>query len=356
MLQARIPAGDHTIVLHYWPETLTYGIVLALGSAAFLDSPAGRRVFSKAVSIRIQRFRARRIGRTTRVMAEISESPFRTSGDTSPVVVVPCFNEEHRIDEQAFLDLIEPGQIRLLFVNDGSTDGTGMLLDRLRQKAEGIGVLELSQNVGKGEAVRRGLRRAIESGAAIVGYFDADLSTPGSELLRMVRILDERTELVAVFGSRVARLGSRIQRSAVRHYTGRIFAPSPRWHLAFPSTTRSAAPRCSRVNESLVAAVQIPFPSAWSFDVILCQRLFDGTCEKPGMPISSFLEMPLEESSDVGGSKESTLYGSLLALRDILVLGIARYVSRHKRLFAFNWGRDVGHIPGPDHDQGPRHR
>ncbi len=36
MLQARIPAGDHTIVLHYWPETLTYGIVLALCSIVFL--------------------------------------------------------------------------------------------------------------------------------------------------------------------------------------------------------------------------------------------------------------------------------------------------------------------------------
>lgn len=36
MLQARIPAGDHTVVLHYWPQTLTYGIVLAICSAVFL--------------------------------------------------------------------------------------------------------------------------------------------------------------------------------------------------------------------------------------------------------------------------------------------------------------------------------
>jgi hypothetical protein len=38
MLQARIPAGDHTIALHYWPATFTYGIVLALCSALFLTS------------------------------------------------------------------------------------------------------------------------------------------------------------------------------------------------------------------------------------------------------------------------------------------------------------------------------
>jgi uncharacterized membrane protein YfhO len=30
MLQARIPAGRHTIVVNYWPETFTLGIILAV--------------------------------------------------------------------------------------------------------------------------------------------------------------------------------------------------------------------------------------------------------------------------------------------------------------------------------------
>ena len=38
MLQARVPAGSHTIELHYWPSTLTLGIVLATLSAAVLVS------------------------------------------------------------------------------------------------------------------------------------------------------------------------------------------------------------------------------------------------------------------------------------------------------------------------------
>jgi uncharacterized membrane protein YfhO len=38
MLQARVPAGDHTIEFHYWPATLTLGIVLAVLSAAGLAS------------------------------------------------------------------------------------------------------------------------------------------------------------------------------------------------------------------------------------------------------------------------------------------------------------------------------
>ena len=36
MLQAQIPAGDHTVELHYWPTTFTAGLALAAGSVVGL--------------------------------------------------------------------------------------------------------------------------------------------------------------------------------------------------------------------------------------------------------------------------------------------------------------------------------
>ena len=36
MLQAKIPAGKHTIELHYWPESFTVGIVIGAGTAIVL--------------------------------------------------------------------------------------------------------------------------------------------------------------------------------------------------------------------------------------------------------------------------------------------------------------------------------
>ncbi len=42
MLQARIPAGRHTVVLTYWPEDFTVGIILAGCAAAGLVIAAGR--------------------------------------------------------------------------------------------------------------------------------------------------------------------------------------------------------------------------------------------------------------------------------------------------------------------------
>ena len=92
-------------------------------------------------------------------MSDVPKSLFGTPVDAGPVVVIPCFNEEHRIDERAFLDLVEKGEVRLLFVDDGSTDGTRALLERLSRQSDGISVLELPRNEGKAEAVRRGLQR-----------------------------------------------------------------------------------------------------------------------------------------------------------------------------------------------------
>jgi len=255
--------------------------------------------------------------------------PFAPSVEGLPVVVVPCFNEERRIDASAFLNLAEAG-VRLLFVDDGSTDGTRVLLEGLSLQSGEISVLELPRNMGKAEAVRRGLLRAVESGTEIVGFLDADLSTPGCELMRMIAILRERSDLVGVFGSRVARLGSHIRRSPVRHYSGRVFATFASLALGVPFYDTQCGAKVFRVNENFVAAIQLPFHSAWSFDVLLCKRLFEGSYEIPGMPTSSFLEMPLGEWTDVSGSKLN-LSGSALAFWDVFVMGVARYASRRKK-------------------------
>ncbi len=250
-------------------------------------------------------------------------SPPADPSAAGTVVVVPCFNEERRFDDLAFLQLAAAGGIRLLFVDDGSTDRTGEILDQLALKSADIEVVHLARNNGKAEAVRRGLQQAIESGAAVVGYFDADLATPTTELLRLLHELDAHHELNGVLGARVSRLGSHIERSAFRHYTGRVFATVASMALGVAVYDTQCGAKVFRVNPTLVAAVASPFRSAWSFDVLLCQRLFDGTSGVPGLPIESFLEVPLEEWSDVGGSKVS-LAGSLAAVWDVAVLGIRR--------------------------------
>ncbi len=250
-----------------------------------------------------------------------------------PVVVVPCFNEARRLDEEAFLHLVGSGEVQLLFVNDGSTDGTADVLARLKQASPAVDVLSLPRNRGKAEALRQGLQRAIDRRATMVGYLDADLATSGREFLRLLHTLRDRPELVAVFGSRIARLGSRIERSSFRHYTGRVFATFASWALDVAVYDTQCGAKVFRVNPTLVDALRTPFRSPWSFDVLLCQRILDGSADQPGIPIDSFYEVPLERWIDRGDSKV-TVVGSLLALRDVVVMGMGRRTGRtrgHRR-------------------------
>jgi dolichyl-phosphate beta-glucosyltransferase len=255
------------------------------------------------------------------------------------MVIVPCFNEEERLDRQAFVALGQSGEVRLLFVDDGSTDGTGPALDGLAEASTGIDVLHLLRNMGKAEAVRLGCLRAIAEGAPIVGYFDADLATPGPELLRMIRTLEAQPDLAAVFGSRVARLGSHIERSPFRHYTGRFFATAASWALEVAVYDTQCGSKVFRVNPNLTAAFEIPFRSTWSFDVQLCQRLFDGTAALPGLGTDSFLELPLDTWRDIAGSKVDLL-GSLVALGDVVVIGVERRLRRRRNRSGDHEGTD----------------
>ena len=84
----------------------------------------------------------------------------------STTVVVPCFNESLRLKVSEFVDwLAHEKATHLLFVDDGSTDGTAAMLQRIASQAPAhrVSVLVLERNEGKAEAVRRGMLQAIES-------------------------------------------------------------------------------------------------------------------------------------------------------------------------------------------------
>ncbi|MEA2328409.1 MAG: dolichyl-phosphate beta-glucosyltransferase, partial [Thermoanaerobaculia bacterium] len=107
-------------------------------------------------------------------------------------LVVPCYNEEKRLDTAAFRDVAVDGHdIDFLFVNDGSRDGTLRLLESLRDEDPArFAVLNLERNSGKAEAVRRGFVAAMERDVDYIGFWDADLATPFSELTGFLDVLE----------------------------------------------------------------------------------------------------------------------------------------------------------------------
>jgi glycosyltransferase involved in cell wall biosynthesis len=219
-------------------------------------------------------------------------------------IAVPCYNEAERIDVAAFRDFARRSEVRLVLVNDGSIDDTSILLHDLAAESDRIMVLDLVPNAGKGEAVRRGMLAGLAMGADAVGFWDADLSTPLDAIPGFVECLDADPRLDAVIGSRVRLLGRTIERRAVRHYAGRVFATAVSLALSLPVYDTQCGAKLFRASPRLERALATPFISRWVFDVELLARLGvrDGRYASDAL-LASVYEYPLFAWRDVGGSR-----------------------------------------------------
>ena len=221
-------------------------------------------------------------------------------------VVVPCFDEAARLDTVGLAALAGVAD-RVVFVDDGSTDRTAARLSELvTAHPSQFELLHLAHNVGKAEAVRRGLRHLLAQHDAhhdIVGYFDADLATPVAELARLAAVLTERPDCQAVLASRVALLGHHVERRASRHYLGRVYATVASLVLGIPVYDTQCGAKLFRAGPALHAALEQPFPDRWAFDVELLARLLQPGPGVPPVRPDQLVEVPLLEWRDVGGSK-----------------------------------------------------
>jgi len=248
-------------------------------------------------------------------------------------VVVPCYNEVDRLRPDEFRALADVDGVTVLFVDDGSTDGTAAVLTGLCEDEPNFMVLTLPVNVGKAEAVRAGMMAAGEGGAELVGYLDADLSTSVDEFLRLADLLSSRDEIALVMGARVALLGRRIERSRWRHFQGRIFATLVSLLLQLPVYDTQCGAKVARWSPELRAAVAEPFLTKWTFDVELLARLIEGREAANKEGIGAILEEPLREWIDVDGSHMS-FFDRLGALADL-----ARLLRR-----SWQWRRARGEL------------
>src|SRR5450755_4385970 len=107
------------------------------------------------------------------------------------MVVVPCFNEAKRLDASAFGAFALTGhELTFVFVNDGSTDATMSVLSTIRDSAKSkCEIVDLVKNGGKAEAVRQGMLHALALRPDYVGYWDADLAAPLSELTGFLELM-----------------------------------------------------------------------------------------------------------------------------------------------------------------------
>ena len=190
------------------------------------------------------------------------------------VIVVPCYNEARRLRKYQFeVFLAQEQDTLLLFVDDGSRDATATLLKELTEQFPGKAeLLILEENKGKAAAVRAGILYAAEHfHPPLVGFFDADLSTPLPTIHEMTALFESRPGTSMVFGSRVKRLGSHIERNWLRHVFGRIFASLVSHTLQIPVYDSQCGAKIFRT-EVAEKIFSEPFLSRWIFDVEILGR------------------------------------------------------------------------------------
>lgn len=237
-------------------------------------------------------------------------------------IVVPCFNEEFRLDILYWKETIRTlDECHWFFVDDGSTDQTTEVLKSL--EANNVYFLRLNKNLGKGAAIRSGLLTAIDSKVNVytkVGYLDADGAFNLNDIVSMVKESELKLSYDSIFrtliASRVKLAGREIERTAYRHYLGRIIYTylSLGWSKA-PYDPQSGF-KIFALDSNFRQAISKPFQTRWFFDIELILRLQEiDSREIWEISISNWKEIP---GSSISMSKYFSILREILLVRRLV--------------------------------------
>lgn len=232
------------------------------------------------------------------------------------VIIIPCFNEEKRFDQEHFRNLLKIENVSWIFVNDGSTDGTQTLLDSFC-KRYGAKLIQLTLNQGKSEAIRSGLISAHRwfPEAVWFGYLDADGAFDVADIAKLQKIASQDShDADAYFSSRVKLSGRKIIRKSYRHAIGRVIVTYFSFFVeGLPYDTQTGY-KLFKASEMFSQSIQTKFKTKWFIDIELIIRM-----SKINTKLINIWEEPVSSWCDISGSKIDA--GEILRLiREILYI------------------------------------
>jgi len=119
-------------------------------------------------------------------------------------IVIPVFNEInflHKLFDQIKL-YFNKTNIELIFIDDGSTDGSSEVLKEFKEKNDykfSFKLIKLDINAGKGKAIQTGIKHA---GGEYILLQDADLELDTKDAKEMFDIIKNNNDIKCIFGSR----------------------------------------------------------------------------------------------------------------------------------------------------------
>jgi glycosyltransferase involved in cell wall biosynthesis len=128
----------------------------------------------------------------------------------SLTIFFPCYNEEGNV-EKAVAAALDAAQLvtddyEIIVINDGSTDDTGPISDRLSERDDHVRVIHHPHNKGYGAALRSGYHGARKEA---VFYTDGDLQFDITEITKLWPLLGEYD---IVTGYRIKRMDNLLRK------------------------------------------------------------------------------------------------------------------------------------------------
>lgn len=251
-------------------------------------------------------------------------------------LIVPCYNEEQNVE--AFYarcqEVFPTDQYEVVFVNDGSKDGTYKKLQKLHEEHDNILVVNFSRNFGKESAIYAGLHYASGSYISII---DADLQQDPEIVRNMVNILEEKPDIDVVAAYQAQRHEGKLMswcKDRFYKFINRLSEVDLRENASDFRTFRASVqkalldmPEYFRFSKGLFSWVgfeteYIPYEAAerfagttkWSFTKLL-KYAMEG--------IISFSTLPLQLATFFGGivSAIAIIYG-IVIIAQTLITGI----------------------------------
>ncbi|WP_108868921.1 glycosyltransferase [Aquimarina aquimarini] len=184
-------------------------------------------------------------------------------------IIIPCYNEEKRLNVAAFLNFIQKeNNYHLCFVNDGSKDNTIDVLKEIQYtNPTKISIIDMKKNSGKAAAVRAGSRYLHSRGdITFIGFIDADLSTDFEDFDGLLQTLKSDSKLSFVFGSRAKETSDAIKKNGIRSLISKLINILVILILGLPIQDTQCGAKVFRAD--LVPVIfNTNFLSRWLFDV-----------------------------------------------------------------------------------------
>jgi glycosyltransferase involved in cell wall biosynthesis len=183
-------------------------------------------------------------------------------------IVIPAYNEEKRIGStlRAYLDYfrkIKELDFRIIVVLNGCRDNTRKVVEKYKSRE--IKILEFKQ-AGKGFAVAEGFKEALRGKAELIGFVDADCSTPPEAFYDLIRNIGNYDGAIANRWMRGSVIKTR--QTFFRRMISRVFNFIVRVLFLLPHNDTQCGAKLFR-REVLKKVVHKLGASEWSFDVDL---------------------------------------------------------------------------------------